>query len=127
MARGALPVSARKRVYSFIAAAMTLLFVVVTFQHADLSDDSFLTSLEHRWIDAKFKIRGEQVPGGDIVIVGIDQRTLDGMGSFRTMRHGNYAKLVDKLAEAKPSVIGFDMMFPDPDLSNPGDDKQFGD
>src|SRR3954464_11985698 len=117
MARGALPFSLRKRVYIIIAIAMTIFFVIVTFQHRELSDDSFLTQVEHRWIDKKFQIRGEQLPGGDVLIVAIDDRTLK-LGSFRTLRHAYYAKLVDKLSEAKPSVIGFDMMFPDADLSN---------
>src|SRR5690349_10737487 len=107
MARGSRSDSLRKRVYIVIAIAMTLFFVLITFVHSDLSDDSLLTRAENLWIDAKFKIRGPQLPAGNVVIVGIDERTLK-LGSFRTMRHGNYASLVDKLAEAKPSVIGFD-------------------
>jgi adenylate cyclase len=125
MARSVLPQSIRKRVPIIIATVMTVFFVVLTFQHSDLTDDSFLTSMEHRWIDAKFRMRGEQLPAENVVIVAIDERTLK-LGSFRTLRHSYYAQLVDKLSEAQPKVIGFDMMFPDPDLSHPDDDRQFG-
>src|SRR5207248_10352 len=126
MARSVLPESVKKRVPVIIAVAMTLFFVILAFSRADLTDSSFLTSLENRWTDAKFKFRGEQLPSGNVVIVGIDDKSLK-LGSFRTLRHSNYAKLVDKLAEAKPKVIGFDMMFPDPDVTNPTDDQQFAD
>jgi adenylate cyclase len=125
MARSVLPESIKKRGPVIIAAVMTAFFVFLTFQHSDLNDESFLTSLEHRWIDAKFRMRGEQLPAGNVVIVAIDDRTLK-LGSFRTLRHSYYAQLVDKLSAAHPKVIGFDMMFPDPDLSHPDDDRQFG-
>ncbi len=125
MATSFLPESIKKRVPVIIAIAMTLFFVVLAFEHADLTDSSFLTRIEFRWIDTKFQIRGEQAPAKDVVLVGIDDNTLTKLGSFRTMRHQQYATLVDKLSEAKPKVIGFDIIFPDPDLANPDDDRQF--
>src|SRR5262249_28669834 len=101
MARSFIPESIRKHVPVVIATTLTVLFVLLTFLRHELTDDSFLTALEYQWMDAKFRFRGPQLPKSDIVIVGIDDKTLK-LGSFRTMRHSVYAQVIDKIAEAKP-------------------------
>src|SRR5207247_10608244 len=45
--------------------------------------------------------------------------------SGRLFQRDIFAKLVDRLAEAKPKVIGFDITFQDPDPTNPENDKKF--
>ncbi|HYR42848.1 MAG TPA: adenylate/guanylate cyclase domain-containing protein [Terriglobia bacterium] len=125
MARRYLPTSLKKHVPLVLAIAMTASFFVLALNRLDLADPGFLTSLDLRWIDAKFRLRGYQIPGNEVVVIGIDDKTLARLGSIRTLSHDNLAKLVDKLAGAGPKVIGFDTFYPDRDTSGPDNDPQF--
>jgi len=104
MARRFVPTSLKKYVPLVLAFAMTVSFFVLALSRLDLADSSFLTSLDLRWIDAKFRLRGYQIPGSEVVVVGIDDKTLARLGSIRTLSHDNLAKLVDKLADAGPTT-----------------------
>jgi adenylate cyclase len=125
MATGVLPVSLQKRVPIILALATTAFFFILALNRLDLADSGFLTSLDLRWIDLKFRLRGSQVPGNEVVVVGIDEKTLSRLGSIRTLSHDNLAKLVNRLADAGPKVIGFDTFYPDPDTSGSDNDQQF--
>src|SRR5437899_10814652 len=125
MARRYLPTSLKKRVPLVLAIGMTASFFILALSRLDLADSSFLTSLDLRWIDAKFRLRGYQISGNEVVVVGIDDKTLARLGSIRTLSHDNLAKLVYKLADAGPKVIGFDTFYPDADTSGPDNDAQF--
>ena len=46
----------KKRVPLAFALIMTVAFVVLTINRLDFSDRSFLTHLENRWLDAKFRL-----------------------------------------------------------------------
>jgi len=121
MERSSLPPSVKKWVPTIIAIVITLVFATLAFLRADLTDNSFLTSLEMRWIDQKFILRGEKRPGPEVVIVGIDDKTLGTVGSFRTLSHDKYAKVIDNLSAAQAKVIGFDVLFPDADANREND------
>ncbi len=125
MARGFLPESIRKRVSPIIAAVLTVAFLVLGIYRLNLTDVNFLTRVEFLWMDAKFRIRSFQQPGNEVVLVGMDDRTLDKIGSGRIFQRSYMASVIDKLAEAKPKVIGFDMIYPDVDPTNPENDKKF--
>src|SRR5688572_20468109 len=118
-----LPASLKKLIPITMAIVLTLFFVVVTVNRIEFTDNSFLTSLEHRWIDAKFRMRGAQLSGGDIVIVGIDEKTLGKLGSYRTLDRKYLADLVDRLSAAGPKAIAFDVLFIEP--QNPESDTRF--
>ena len=125
MARPILPDSIRKRVPIIIAAGLTFFFLILTMIRIELSDVSPLTRVEYLWMDYKFRQRGPQAPAKDVVLVGIDQKTLDKLGSARVFQRTHFARLVDKLSEAKPKVIGFDILYSDVDVSNPENDVAF--
>ena len=114
-----------KRMPAIIAAVMTLVFLVLAFYRLDLTDTDFLTRVEFLWMDYKFRIRGAQQPGNEVVLVGLDDKTLDKLGSARVFQRHNFATLVDKLAEAKPKVIGFDITFPERDVTDVENDRKF--
>jgi adenylate cyclase len=121
MARSFLPLSIKKRVPAIIALVITALFGYLATVRASFTDDSFLTSLEMRWIDAKFRFRGVRLPGPEVIIVGIDEKSLNDpeWGSASSLHHDKMATVIRNLAKAKPKVIGFDMLFGDPDGENP--------
>jgi adenylate cyclase len=124
MANTFLPKSVKKKIGTIIALVMTLIFFRLAVVRLDLTDDSFLTSMEHRWMDAKFRVRGQQPAGNEVVIVGLDEKTLDKVGSARTLRREVMADLVARLAAGGPKAIGFDILYEEPDTNFPEDDRK---
>ena len=57
--------------------------------------------------DLSFRIRGELTPDERIVIVAIDEKTLEQFGKW-PLKRTHYARLLDSLREA--SVVGFDII-----------------
>lgn len=53
-------------------------------------------------------------PVKDIVIVAIDDESLNQLGHFSSWPRSYYAQVIDKLAEAGARVIVFDMLFSEP-------------
>jgi len=108
-----------------MAAVLTVFFLGLLYLHIDLTDSSYFTRLEWTWIDAKFRTRGERPGNADIVIVGLDDKTLDKIGSARLFQRSNFATLVNKLSEAGPKAIGFDINFPEKDVTDSENDVKF--
>lgn len=73
----------------------------------------FLQNIEQRTLDLRFAIRGARAPDPRIVIVAVDEKTLQNIGTFPLPRTA-YADLVDKLKQDGARVIGFDFDFPTP-------------
>jgi adenylate cyclase len=78
----------------------------------------FLQNVELRTLDLRFALRGTRPHDDRIVIVGIDERSLQKLGSFPLPRK-SYARLVESLTKAGARVIAFDATFPTPE-SNSG-------
>ncbi|WP_340312948.1 CHASE2 domain-containing protein [Rhizorhabdus argentea] len=55
----------------------------------------------------------ERPPPDDIVIVAIDNRSMEEIGRW-PWRRSIHAQLLDRLAEARPRAIGYDVLFVDP-------------
>ncbi|HWK17538.1 MAG TPA: CHASE2 domain-containing protein [Solirubrobacteraceae bacterium] len=79
-----------------------------------------LNGLERQTVDARFAIRGAQPPGGGVVIVGVDQRTLSAIGARPPIPRGEYAQALDRLRAAHPRLIAIDAQFIG--ATNPRDD-----
>jgi len=71
----------------------------------------FLQDIEQRSFDLRFAMRGKRMPDPRIVIVGIDEKTLQTIGSYPLPR-SNYALLVRRLKQGGARVVGFDLAFP---------------
>ena len=74
----------------------------------------FLQNVEQRSVDMRFAARGQRPHDERIVIVGIDEKTLQNIGSFPLPRT-SYASLVNRLSAGGASVIAFDATFPTPE------------
>lgn len=61
--------------------------------------------------DTWFNLRGVEAPGKDIVIVAMDEKSMEKLGPLPWSR-AVHARLLDKLREAK--VVGFDVFFDGP-------------
>jgi len=74
----------------------------------------FIDSVELKTYDTRFKIRGQLRPSPDILIVAIDQKTLDDLGAWPFSRV-HYARMLENLKQDGAAVVGFDVTFPKPD------------
>jgi adenylate cyclase len=71
----------------------------------------FIQEIEQRTLDLRFALRGKRAVDPRIAIVGIDDKTLQKIGSFPLPR-SNYALLVRQLKQSGARVVGFDVTFP---------------
>jgi CHASE2 domain-containing sensor protein/signal transduction histidine kinase len=62
----------------------------------------------------------------EVVIVGIDEASLEQLGRWPWNR-AIHATVVDRIASAKPAVIGLDLILTEPDRLNPRADAVLGD
>ena len=73
-------------------------------------------------VDARFDVRGPQPPPDDIVVVGIDDRTISDYPStpypFPRRLH---ARVIDRLVDAGARVIAYDIQFTEPSSSERDD------
>ena len=70
-----------------------------------------MNNLERQSVDERFSWRGAQSPGSEIVIVGIDQSTLQTLGMPQPLPRADYAQVLDRVRAASPRMIGIDQQF----------------
>lgn len=114
-----------KSVY-IVTTILTIFFFLFYFKSL------FLSSLEKRWYDTKFysnftdSIRKlgivPNIKEADrrIIIVGLDDKTIEKYGWPMPRRY--YKPLIENLNKYNTKVIGFDIMFYDPDRVEPQND-----
>ncbi len=57
------------------------------------------------------RIRGEQAPADDLVVVRIDDVTFDELRKQWPFRRSVHADLIDRIAADRPKVIAYDVQF----------------
>jgi adenylate cyclase len=73
-----------------------------------------LRILETTSLDLRFRLRGTQVPGSEIVVILVDDRSLAALGRWPLSRHV-FAKAVRAVQKASAKLIVFDLLFAEPD------------
>lgn len=82
---------------------------------------------ENKILDIRFKMRGPIKTSEDIVIVAIDESSIEPKNLGRWPWSRNiHAKLVDRLTAAGAKAIVFDVLFPEPDKDKPWADAELG-
>ena len=77
-----------------------------------------LDSIDNRLRDFFFTIRGEIPNSDNVVIVDIDEKSLQELGQWPWSRN-ILARILENLDKNKVGIIGFDMVFPEEDESSP--------
>lgn len=95
--------------------AFVAIFVMVLYA------TEILDNIERQSIDERFTVRGTRSPGSQIVIVGIDQATLQKLGTRPPLPRSDYARVLDQVHAGGPAMIGIDTEFVG--RTNPGDDS----
>jgi len=92
-----------------IAFLLTLAVMMVYFLEL-----SFLSFLELKTLDLRFRSRGKIPPSGEVALVTIDEKSLDELGRWPWPRT-RMAELLDAMVKYDPKVIGFDVVWSEPD------------
>jgi len=112
------------RQIAFGLAVLVTLAGLTLFAFSGIGDNTqagiiFLRDIEQSSLDLRFELRGQRPHDGNIVIVGIDEKTLQKIGSFPLPRK-DYALLINQLSAGGARVIGFDATFPTPETNSAG-------
>ena len=101
-----------------IGFVLLILLSAVVFFHS-------LDSLEMLCLDLRFQLRGVRPLPQGVVIVGVDEASLDAFGRWPWSRD-KHAKLVDVLNHNafRPSNLFFDMLFEERDARFPKSDEE---
>jgi adenylate cyclase len=83
-------------------------------------------TLELVALDGLFSLRGPRTPTVPIVIVAIDEDSFDELDMPWPFPRALHGKLVEIVASGQPLAIGVDMLFPEPSLFGPEDDRALG-
>lgn len=98
-----------------IATALSIVFVLSTAYL--LLPQTFL-SLDNRLRDFLFVLRGPLPVQNPVVIVDIDEASLQAEGQWPWSRN-KVARLIQNLSDAEAGIIGLDMVFSEEDKSSP--------
>jgi adenylate cyclase len=97
---------------ALLAAVFCLLFELNVFSSFQLqSNDFFFKSATDPENDGSQKSK--------IVIIGIDDKSLDQLGRFSAWPRSYYTQLIKVLSDCKSRVIVFDILFSDPESDDP--------
>jgi adenylate cyclase len=75
-----------------------------------------LQRLESLTSDLRFRVRGPRLPGSEVVIAAIDEKSIDQLGRW-PWPYTVQARLVDRLTEYGAAVIGYDVVFSSSDTN----------
>jgi CHASE2 domain-containing sensor protein len=78
-------------------------------------------------VDARFQLRGSEAPRNPIVIVAIDEDSVQSLGDLtgqnvRSWPRANWAELTSKLVQGRPRLIVLDVVFDTPGWDAGGDE-----
>lgn len=107
----------RRRVSLIVASGVAATVVALA-----LSASGVLDGVERASVDQRFQIRGEQNVPEDIVVVGIDDTTLQELPLRPPYRRSVHAQAIRNLTAAGAKVIAYDIQFSEP--TTPFDDSQ---
>jgi adenylate cyclase len=102
-----------KVVNFYIAVVIALLFILLY-----IANTTSIQRFNNNFIDMYFNIRGEVPASRDIVIIDIDENSLQKLGHW-PWRRDKIAHIVDNLTAMGVGVIGFDMVFAEEDDASP--------
>lgn len=64
---------------------------------------------ERGTVDARFDVRGARTPPADLVVVGVDEKSMDDLGTRWPFSRTVQARALTRLAAARPRVIAYDI------------------
>jgi len=102
----------------FCAGCLTIFLSCLVFYSFGSQKPVFLAGIDNKVTDIMFRVRGAEPHTGRVVIVDIDEKSLSLMGQWPWPRN-LMADLTRAIHENGAGVIGFDIVFAEPDRSSP--------
>ena len=93
-------------------AALALVVAVTALMLLNFSGLPLLRGLETASFDLRFQVRGVTPPGGEVVIVMVDERSIAALGHWPFNRR-LFAQAIRRLDAAGAKEIVFDLLFAD--------------
>ncbi|MCD6239439.1 MAG: adenylate/guanylate cyclase domain-containing protein [Thermotogae bacterium] len=113
----------------FLLLLIVTIFVVGTYFVFQVTRTPWIEMFELKSVDMRFNIRGERIPSPNVVIVGIDERTLMKIESEYSdawpWSRKRYALLIERLANAGAKAIVFDISLTNASNEDPQGDLYF--
>jgi adenylate cyclase len=101
----------------FVTALGLIIYAYVEIGQNSAAGFGFIENIELRSLDARFRLRGPRPHDDRIVIVDIDEKTLQRVGAWPVPRSA-YARAIDQLSSGGARVIAFDVAFPTPEKNS---------
>jgi adenylate cyclase len=98
----------RSAVLALVSAALVVLVFAV------FADHPVIRGLETASLDLRFRLRGARPPGSEVVVIVVDDRSLENLGRWPFSR-ALFARALAMLDEAGANVVAFDFLFTEPD------------
>ena len=105
-----------KKFISILISIIMCIFVITIYNLEDrdiIKALRIFKAIEQKTLDVRFQIRGRRDPGKEIVIVAIDEKSINKIGRYPWPRR-YIARLVDKIASANARVLVLDVIFSEP-------------
>ncbi len=103
----------RTGIGALIGLAIGLLVALVT-NWDGLFLKAVLDGYEYRSFDSRMKAKvsgSEEASIDDIVIIDIDQASVEGLGNYKDWPHAYHGRLIDVVSSGEPQAILFDIIF----------------
>ncbi len=105
-----------KKLGLFMAGGITLAVALLAWGEPDLLSTPFRL-IENTTIDLRFRVfRGERPAAPEIVIVAVDEKSIREIGRWPWSRSVQ-ARLVESIARHKAKVIGIDVIYAEPEVT----------
>jgi adenylate cyclase len=104
----------RRRCQGRRALLLAVAAVFAAGAAATLDATDALRRIELESVDLRFAIRGDERPPGDIVVVGVDDKTFSDLDVQWPFKRGLHAQVMDRLARDGAKVIAYDVQFTEP-------------
>jgi len=111
-------IPARLKLSPFKIGCLVILAACLIFYSFGNQKPALLTALDNRVADAMFRWRGPVEDTGSVVIVDIDEKSLQKIGQWPWPRN-IVAQLIRQILAAEPRVLGLDIMFAEQDRTSP--------
>ena len=107
-----------------LAAAVIGLAAVTIALALYLWEPEPVQRLELRTVDARFSLRGERAPDRNLLLIAVDDRTLEGLDVGKTgpIPRASYGRMLDLLRRGRPAVVALDVIFYGPSAFGTHDD-----
>ena len=99
--------------------ALTLFTLLITILLSLYSEQTSIARIDHTFYDSVLRASPHTAVGDDIVIIAIDDGSIEQLGHW-PWRRVIHAQLLGRLSEARR--VGFDIVFSEPNLAFPQDD-----